>query len=115
MIFINEFVSRGRARRRFQGDSVHLCDHQRGRDARRGSGVRGGRDRDLHVRHGTPAPRSVRPERRTGSQGMGLGRLLGQHRLRVQVRQVVHRHRRTRPQPAREDEPAQQRSRQNGE
>jgi len=77
---------------RFQGDGVHLRDHQRGRDARGVQGVRGGRDRDVHVRHHAPATWPVHPELCAGRQGLGVGRLFGQHRLRVQVRQVVRGH-----------------------
>lgn len=101
--------------RRFQRDGFHLRDHQRGRDARRVQGVRRGRDRDVHVRHDAPAPRPVHTKLRAGRQGLGMGRVLGQHRFRVQVRQDVRGHGRTGPQPPRKDEPAQQRSRPNGE
>jgi len=100
---------------RFQGDGVHLRDHQRGRDARGVQGVRGGRDRDVHVRHHAPAAWPVHPELCSGRQGLGVGWLFGQHRLRVQVLQDVRGHWREGPQPPREDEPAQQRSRPHGE
>lgn len=100
---------------RFQGDCFHICHHQRGCDARRVQGVRRGRDRDVHVRHHAPAPWTIHPKLGAGRQGLGMGRLLGQHRLWVQVRQTVRGHGRTRPQSPREDELTQQRGRQNGE
>lgn len=98
------------ALRRFQGDGVHLRDHQRGGDARGVQSLRRGPDRDVHVRHHAPETHPLHPELGAQRQGLGMGRLLGQHRLRVQVRQAVRGHGGARSQPAREDEPAQQRS-----
>lgn len=101
---------------RLSGDSVHLRDNERGRDARGVARVRGGCHRVVHLRLLARGPRAApRPRRRRRQCArLEVGRLLRQHRLRVPLQQGVRRHRRTRQNPPRKNEPTQQRSRQSG-
>lgn len=101
---------------RLSGNSVHLCDNKRRRDACGVARMRRGCHRVVHLRLLARGPRAAPHPRRRRSQRprLEVGRLLRQHRLRFPLQQGIRRHRRTRQNPPRKNEPTQQRSRQSG-
>lgn len=104
---------------RLSRDSVHLRHHECGGDARGRTLLQRGQHRVLHVRLQPSGPRRSQPQlgarRRPRRPRLGVGRLLRQHRLRLQVLQRVRGLGRARQDPEGEDELTQQRSGKSGE